>query len=170
MNRLFTIIAAGLLLGSCSLMQGNGVWYPGYGNGGRPEYPGYADGPNRPASPVGHDRPGYGSNNYRQAYYVGKHAVYYDGHEIKGASPNNFKVLRDGYASDPWTVYYCGVPVKNASVNSFKALGYGYAKDAWTVFFNGSKVSNASANSFKVLKNGYAKDAWNTFYWGRRVE
>ena len=110
MNKLFTIIAAGLLLGSCSLMQGNGVWYPGYGNGGgRPEYT------------------GYGSNNYRQAYYVGKHAVYYDGHEIKGASPNNFKVLRDGYASDPWTVYYCGVPVKNASVNSFKALGYGYA-------------------------------------------
>jgi len=34
--------------------------------------------------------------------------VYFDAVKIEGASPDSFKVLRDGYAKDTWNTYYFG--------------------------------------------------------------
>lgn len=103
-------------------------------------------------------------------YYITPDKVYYDGHEIKDASAQNFEILIDGYAKDIWSVYYCGNKIANASSSSFKPLTHGYAKDNWNAYYDGKKIEGASPDSFKVLRDGYAKDNWNTYYRGKKIE
>lgn len=103
---------------------------------------------------------------HKSPYFITDNAVFFDGHEIDGASASSFTILHDGYAKDTWNVYYCGVAINGASSNSFVVLGYGYAKDTWNVYYDGIKINGASPSSFKMLGDGYAKDTWNTYYCG----
>ena len=84
-------------------------------------------------------------------YFIADDRVFYEGHEINGASASSFEILNDGYARDTWNVYYCGGIIKSATSDSFKVLGYGYAKDIWNVYYNGVKINGATPDNFSVL-------------------
>lgn len=58
-----------------------------------------------------HRRPGHEKQekrHHRPMYYISDNGVFFDGHKIKGASPDSFRCGRDGYARDNWHTYYRG--------------------------------------------------------------
>lgn len=103
-------------------------------------------------------------------YTKDKWTIYYNGKEIKEATPISFKTLGNGYAKDNWNVYYKGVKIDEANSDTFKVLDdKEYSSDEWNVYYNGRLVKYADTKSFKTSKDGNAKDKQNQYFKGDRI-
>jgi len=92
--------------------------------------------------------------------------------QMKGARPDSFTALDEGYATDAGQVYFRGaVLVTDAS--SFRLLQFGYAKTAAQVYYMGKAVARADATSFVTLERptetADATDRNATYQLGRRT-
>ncbi|MCG7562565.1 DKNYY domain-containing protein [Pseudoalteromonas sp. McH1-42] len=112
-----------------------------------------------------------------QYYAADKRYVYFKGEIVRGANPDNVRVIDDkwnyrGYLLSDNKVYLGTDKVFTpCDIDTFKVFDVGgFAKDRECVFFEGERVTGASAKSFRGLYIDYGADHQHVYYQTKRVK
>lgn len=105
------------------------------------------------------------TNVYFQVLTIGKPRI------VRDANPETFRSLGGGYGLDAEAVYYGGYQIKGARPDQFRMLCSNiYSCDNTSVFCNGSRISGVSPGTFQVLPDGrYARDKDGYFNLDRTI-
>lgn len=88
-----------------------------------------------------------------------KSNVWFKNHLLKGANPETFVVLENGYSKDNKYVYYLDKTLPDAKPEEFQTLGWFYAKTNSGIWYCGKPVSGIEdVPTFKVFDSYFSKD------------
>lgn len=117
---------------------------------------------------LSHDPQGFEIIAERDRYLFARdgQSVYVNNTPIRGASPETFEVLSEGYSHDGERAFYFDEPITGSDVSSFLPLEGAYAVDAQRVYWMGKTIEGAQPGSFEVLNANFdcSADATSAFY------
>ena len=92
--------------------------------------------------------------------------VYVNNTPVRGASPETFTVLGNGYSRDDEKVFSFDQQIDDADLPTFRTLGGPYAVDAQRVYWMGRTIEGADPGTFEVLNANFecSTDADHAYY------
>ncbi|RCU43833.1 hypothetical protein DU002_18305 [Corallincola holothuriorum] len=102
-------------------------------------------------------------------YLAIRDEVFCDGEVLKGASPNKFELLVDGYSKDHRYVFYRGEALNNAHAPSFQILNHAVQFDQNGVLYNDEYLPFGDVASVKDVDGYFWKDKDGVYYLGSRL-